>query len=45
VLITRYAPDSRPRPGAELTNYDLFEGTEQIQQLVISRAISGVHIR
>jgi hypothetical protein len=28
-------------------NYDLFEGTEQIQQLVISRAISspGVHIR
>ena len=26
-------------------NYDIFEGTEQIQQLVISRAISGVHIR
>src|SRR5438105_3770343 len=25
--------------------YDLFEGTEQIQQPVISRAISGVHIR
>ena len=25
--------------------YDLFEGTELIQQLVISRAISGVHIR
>ena len=26
--------------------YDLFEGTEQIQQqLVISRAISGVHTR
>jgi hypothetical protein len=25
--------------------YDLFEGTEQIQQLVISRAISGLHIR
>ena len=25
--------------------YDLFEGTEQVQQLVISRAISGVHIR
>jgi len=23
----------------------IFEGTEQIQQLVISRAISGVHIR
>ena len=26
-------------------NYDIFEGTEQIQQLVISRAISGVHIK
>ncbi|HLF40679.1 MAG TPA: acyl-CoA dehydrogenase family protein [Acidimicrobiia bacterium] len=25
--------------------YDIFEGTEQIQQLVISRAISGLHIR
>ncbi len=24
--------------------YDIFEGTEQIQQLVISRAISGIHI-
>jgi acyl-CoA dehydrogenase len=24
--------------------YDIFEGTEQIQQLVVSRAISGVHI-
>ncbi len=25
--------------------YDIFEGTEQIQQLVISRAISGIHIQ
>lgn len=25
--------------------YDIFEGTEQIQQLVVSRAISGIHIR
>jgi hypothetical protein len=25
--------------------YDLFGGTEQIHQLVISRAISGLHIR
>jgi len=24
--------------------YDIFEGTEQIQQLVISRAISGLRI-
>jgi len=26
------------------TNYDIFEGTEQIQQLVIARAISGLRI-
>lgn len=25
--------------------YDIFEGTEQIQQLVVSRAISGLHIK
>jgi alkylation response protein AidB-like acyl-CoA dehydrogenase len=25
--------------------YDIFEGTAEIQQLVISRAISGMHIR
>jgi len=25
-------------------NHDIFEGTEQIQQLVISRAISGLRI-
>ena len=25
--------------------YDIFEGTEQIQQLVIARAISGIHIK
>jgi alkylation response protein AidB-like acyl-CoA dehydrogenase len=24
--------------------YDIFEGTAEIQQLVIARAISGVHI-
>jgi hypothetical protein len=24
--------------------YDIFEGTEQIQQLVVSRAISGLRI-
>jgi alkylation response protein AidB-like acyl-CoA dehydrogenase len=24
--------------------YDIFEGTAEIQRLVISRAISGVHI-
>ncbi len=26
------------------SSYDIFEGTEQIQQLVISRAISGMRI-
>jgi alkylation response protein AidB-like acyl-CoA dehydrogenase len=27
-----------------LATYDIFEGTEQIQQLVIARAISGLRI-
>jgi alkylation response protein AidB-like acyl-CoA dehydrogenase len=27
-----------------IQNMDIFEGTEQIQQLVISRAISGLRI-
>jgi hypothetical protein len=27
-----------------VSTYDIFEGTEQIQQLVISRAISGLRI-
>jgi hypothetical protein len=26
-------------------SYDIFEGTAEIQQLVISRAISGMHIK
>ncbi len=30
--------------GRGSTSYDIFEGTEQIQQLVISRAISGLRI-
>ena len=41
-------PAQRTFPNAsehQFEIYDLFEGTEQIQQLVISRAISGVHIR
>ena len=28
-----------------IQTFDIFEGTEQIQQLVISRAISGVRIK
>jgi alkylation response protein AidB-like acyl-CoA dehydrogenase len=27
------------------TIYNIFEGTAEIQQLVISRAISGMHIK
>jgi hypothetical protein len=30
--------------GRDGKNFDIFEGTEQIQQLVISRAISGLRI-
>ncbi len=40
---TREYPVERMHRDAKI--YDLFEGTEQIQQLVISRAISGLHIR
>jgi len=33
------------RPGEPLKHfYDIFEGTEQIQQLVIARALSGMRI-
>jgi len=31
-------------PEPHLETMDIFEGTEQIQQLVISRAISGLRI-
>jgi hypothetical protein len=34
-------PDSVAR---HRESYDIFEGTEQIQQLVIARAISGMRI-
>jgi len=40
---TREYPVERMHRDAKI--FDIFEGTEQIQQLVISRAISGVHIR
>jgi len=32
------------RGGSPCHNYDIFEGTEQIQQLVIARALSGMRI-
>jgi alkylation response protein AidB-like acyl-CoA dehydrogenase len=28
----------------ELANYTIFEGTSEIQRLIIARAISGLHI-
>ena len=40
---TREFPVERMHRDAKI--YDIFEGTSEIQQLVISRAISGVHIR
>jgi alkylation response protein AidB-like acyl-CoA dehydrogenase len=33
-----------PQAGHDLRTHDIFEGTEQIQQLVISRAISGMRV-
>ncbi|MDA3627803.1 acyl-CoA dehydrogenase family protein [Saccharopolyspora oryzae] len=39
---TREFPVERMHRDAKI--YDIFEGTEQIQQLVVSRAISGHHI-
>jgi hypothetical protein len=36
--------DSGETPGPIRQTMDIFEGTEQIQQLVISRAISGLRI-
>ena len=40
---TREFPVERWHRDAKI--YDIFEGTAEIQQLVISRAISGVHVR
>jgi acyl-CoA dehydrogenase len=40
---TREFPVERMHRDAKI--YDIFEGTSEIQRLVISRAISGVHVR
>jgi acyl-CoA dehydrogenase len=40
---TREFPVERMHRDAKI--YDIFEGTAEIQQLVIARAISGMHIR
>jgi len=39
---TREYPVERMHRDAKI--YDIFEGTEQIQQLVIARALSGMRI-
>jgi acyl-CoA dehydrogenase len=33
------------RAGRAHATYTIFEGTSEIQRLVISRAISGIHIK
>ena len=40
---TREFPVERMHRDAKI--YDIFEGTSEIQRLVISRAISGVHVK
>ena len=40
---TREFPVERMHRDAKI--YDIFEGTAEIQRLVISRAISGVHVK
>jgi hypothetical protein len=42
--VTAQISDSSDALGRLRESYDLFEGTEQIQQLVIARAISGLRI-
>ena len=37
--------DSPVLPGRGQRSYTIFEGTSEVQRLVIARAISGVHIR
>jgi len=43
-LETQHSSALGDTPSTLLQDYDIFEGTEQIQQLVISRAISGMQI-
>jgi hypothetical protein len=40
----RRSRDSSATGGSASDTYEIFEGTEQIQQLVIARAISGLRI-
>jgi hypothetical protein len=42
---TRTSAHSLTLPGRGQRSYTIFEGTSEIQRLVIARAISGVHVR
>jgi len=42
---TRTSAHSPGLPGRCQRSYTIFEGTSEVQRLVIARAISGVHIR
>ena len=42
---TRTSTDCPVLPGRGQRSYTIFEGTSEVQRLVIARAISGVHIR
>ena len=43
-LVSR-AVEKWATPASAAKIYDIFEGTAEIQQLVIARAISGMHIK
>jgi hypothetical protein len=43
--VRAHAKDRATRRRRASESYDIFEGTEQIQQLVIARAISGLRIQ
>ena len=38
------APDAATRHEHPFGSYTIFEGTSEVQRLVIARAVSGIHI-
>ena len=43
-LIRRHVMDSKSRHEHPFGSYTIFEGTSEVQRLVIARAVSGIHI-
>jgi hypothetical protein len=43
-LHRQHATDHADAAGTRVVNYTIFEGTSEIQRLVISRAISGLRV-